>query len=293
MMRKSYSPLRYPGGKSRIYNYIQHLISINNCKTYIEPYAGGAGVALSLIINGDVEKIMINDYDKSIYAFWYSVLNYTDDLIQMIIDTDITIEEWYHQKEVQLSKKDTTNLLELGFSTLFLNRVNRSGIIKGGVIGGKEQSGLYKMDCRFNKIDIINRIQLISKFKNKIKVYNLDAEYFVKQSVSKTKNSFTFFDPPYYEKGPALYTNYYEHDDHVKLKEAIKKHMKEKNWIVTYDNNENIAEMYANYYKERYYLNYSVTKPNKGIEYIIFSDNTLSGDITSYLSIVGSENGKS
>ena len=78
-MKKSYSPLRYPGGKSKIYNYIQHLISINNCKTYIEPYAGGAGVALSLIINGDVEKIMINDYDKSIYAFWYSVLNYTDD----------------------------------------------------------------------------------------------------------------------------------------------------------------------------------------------------------------------
>ncbi|HFI0148687.1 TPA: DNA adenine methylase [Streptococcus suis] len=285
-MKITYSPLRYPGGKSKLYDYVSELIRLNKCTTYIEPYAGGAGVALKLLINNDVSQIMINDYDKSIYALWYSILNYTEELIQLIEETPISIDEWYIQKSIQENKEHTENLLKLGFSTLFLNRVNRSGIIKGGVIGGKHQSGLYKMDCRFNKSNIIDRIKLIASVRNKIKLYNLDAEVFIKKSISRTKNSLTFFDPPYYEKGPGLYTNFYTYDDHKQLSETIKNYMYNKKWIMTYDVHDAIKVMYDGYDSKIYYLNYSITNPSKGREYIFYSRNLKIGNIADFLELV-------
>ncbi|HGO8537547.1 DNA adenine methylase [Streptococcus suis] len=285
-MKITYSPLRYPGGKSKLYEYVRELIRLNNCTTYIEPYAGGAGVALKLLLNNDVNQIMINDYDKAIYALWYSILNYTEELIQLIEETPISIDEWYIQKSIQENKEQTENLLKLGFSTLFLNRVNRSGIIKGGVIGGKHQSGLYKMDCRFNKSNIIDRIKLIASVRNKIKLYNLDAEVFIKKSISRTKNSLTFFDPPYYEKGPGLYTNFYTYEDHKQLSETIKKYMYNKKWIMTYDVHDAIKVMYDGYDNKIYYLNYSVTNPSKGREYIFYSKNLKIGSIADFLELV-------
>ena len=140
------SPLRYPGGKNRIANFIAQVCVDNRISgLYVEPYAGGASVALFLLFSNVVKKIVINDKDRSIYAFWYSVLHHTDRLCQMIIDTEVNVENWHKQKKVQ-SRKQYANLLELGFSTLFLNRTNRSGIISGGIIGGIDQTGEYKID---------------------------------------------------------------------------------------------------------------------------------------------------
>lgn len=133
---KNYSPLRYPGGKTQLYQYVKELVKINEATTYIEPFMGGMGVAIKLLINNDVEKIIVNDYDKAIYAFWYSVLHYPEELISLIKTTPITIEEWQKQRDIQRDKDNCIDLLQLGFSTLFLNRTNRSGILKAGVMGG-------------------------------------------------------------------------------------------------------------------------------------------------------------
>ena len=268
---KNISPLRYPGGKSQVYDYVRELVVANNATTYIEPYMGGMGIALRLLLNKDVNKIMVNDYDKSIYAFWYSVLNYTDQLIEIIENTPVTIEEWKNQRNIQQNKNNCDNLLLLGFSTLFLNRTNRSGIIKAGVIGGLKQDGDYKLDCRFNKKKTIEKIKIIASMKNRIKLYNMDAEKFIRLNISRTKDSFTFFDPPYYLKGPGLYTNFYNHENHLSLAKTIKKYMSNKKWILTYDISEEIFKMYNDFRNEKYYLNYSVTKPSKGIEYIFYS----------------------
>ncbi|HER5503192.1 TPA: DNA adenine methylase, partial [Streptococcus pyogenes] len=192
---KNISPLRYPGGKSQVYDYVRELVIANDAITYIEPYMGGMGIALKLLLNNNVHKIMVNDYDKAIYAFWYSVLNYTEQLIEKINTTPITIDEWKLQREVQKNKNNCDDLLTLGFSTLFLNRTNRSGIIKAGVIGGLKQDGNYKLDCRFNKEKTIKKIKLIASYKKQIKLYNMDAEKFIRLNITKTKNSFTFFDP--------------------------------------------------------------------------------------------------
>lgn len=269
---KNISPLRYPGGKTQVYDFVKELIEVNKATTYIEPYMGGMGVALKLLLNNDVKKIMVNDYDKAIYAFWYSVLNYTDQLTEKITDTPITIEEWKKQKEIQQNKDSCNDLLTLGFSTLFLNRTNRSGIIKAGVIGGLQQTGNYKLDCRFNKEKIMEKINLIASVKKRIKLYNMDAEKFIRLNISKTKNSFTFFDPPYYAQGPGLYTNFYNHENHLSLAKTIKKHMRNKKWILTYDTAPEIYKMYSNFRNEQYYLNYSANKPTKGIEFLFYSD---------------------
>ncbi|MFC3927313.1 DNA adenine methylase [Streptococcus caprae] len=282
---KTLTPLRYPGGKTQIYEYIKELVEVNQCRTYIEPYMGGAGVALKLLINGDVDKIMVNDFDKSIYAFWYSVINYTDELIDMIEQTPITIIEWEKQREIQNQREAIDDLLKLGFSTLFLNRTNRSGILKAGVIGGKKQSGFYKLDCRFNKISLIEKIKVISSYKSQIKLYNMDAVEFIKSSISRTKASLTFFDPPYYVKGSALYTNFYSHQNHVELKDTIKLHMENKKWILTYDLCPEIAELYSDFDSIEYALNYSVANKSKGTEYMFFSKNVNKGTVRELLNM--------
>lgn len=278
----NYSPLRYPGGKNKTYDYLKYLVEKNNIQTYIEPYCGGAAVALKLLINNDVKKIMINDFDRSIYAFWYSILNYTDSFIEEVEKAVFSIEEWEKQKTIQRNKQ-TADLLSLGFSTFYLNRTNRSGIISAGPIGGKNQNGNYKMDCRFNKNSLINKIKLIASNKSKIKLYNLDAIDFIKKNIVRTKNSLIFFDPPYFVKGKDLYTNFYELPDHQELKKNIEKYLNNHKWILTYDTHDSIQNIYSSFEYYTYQLNYSAGSSKKGLEYIFFSHTLSSSDIEKYL----------
>lgn len=278
------SPLRYPGGKFKTYRYIKPLLLKNKCTTYIEPFAGGAAVALSLLSEGIVKKIIINDFDRSIYALWYSILNCTDDLINLINQTEITMDQWYIQREIQKNKLEVP-LLALGFSTLFLNRTNRSGIIKAGVIGGKNQESDYQMDCRFPKEKLIKKIKFISQFKKKIEIHNMDALDFIDEVIKKTRSSFTFFDPPYYEKGPSLYTNFYSPEDHLVLAKKITKELKNRKWIVTYDNNSDIKKMYCKLDFIEYYLTYTAQDKKKGIEFMFYSRKTKHIDTSKYLKL--------
>lgn len=269
-----YTPLRYPGGKQKLFRYTYNLLAQNhicNC-TYIEPFAGGAGLALNLLFSNVVHSIILNDVDRSIYAFWYSVLYQTDELCDLITNTEISVIEWTHQKEQQ-KFKETLPLLELGFSTFYLNRTNRSGIIKGGILGGKNQTGTYKIDCRFNKDELIQRIQRIATYRNKIHIYNLDAIDFIHTVIPTIQNAFVFFDPPYYKKGPGLYENHYTHHDHVTLSQEIMQ-INTCPWIVTYDSTSEINQMYQNLQSKNYSLNYSAQNRYAGTE-VMFYSNTI------------------
>lgn len=266
---KSYSPLRYPGGKSQVYQQIVKTLEKNNLLgcTYIEPFAGGSGIAIRLLFENKVKKVIINDFDKSIYAVWYSILFYTDEFVELINNTAITIEEWYKQKKIQ-KLKETESILTLGFSTFFLNRTNRSGIIKGGVIGGKNQNGNYKMDCRFNKQSLIELIYKIASFKNRIEISNLDAIDLI-NSIKRQKNQFYFIDPPYFHNGRELYTNFFTDEDHTILSKYIKKNMKTKKYIISYDNCVEIQTLYRKFERTLVNLNYSLQNKKKASEIFI------------------------
>jgi DNA adenine methylase len=240
----------------------------------VEPYAGGASVALFLLLEGYVSKITINDIDRSIYAFWHSVLYDTDNLCKLIRETKIDIPNWRKQKEIQKNKKHAS-LLELGFSTFFLNRTNVSGILhSGGAIGGVKQNGPYKLDCRFNKVVLIERIKTIAQNKNNISLFNLDALELVKK-IKKEKESSSssifYFDPPYYLKGESLYMNYYDNDDHEGVNNVIKK-IKSVHWIVSYDDVPQIRKMYSEFRKKRYTLLHSAYNTRIGKEVLFFSN---------------------
>lgn len=279
---KYYSPLRYPGGKGKISTFFVELFEKNNLigGTYIEPYVGGGSVALYLLMNNLVKKIIINDKDRSLFAFWHSILHEPEALCKIIEDTPVSMETWYQQREVQLNKENE-DLLTLGFSTFFLNRTNRSGIIKGGVIGGKNQTGNFLIDARYNKKDLINRITDIASFSDRIELHNMDAVDLV-HSLKDTlsQHSFFYFDPPYFEKGKGLYMNYYDENDHRDIFQAISTIDKAK-WVVTYDKHSFIRELYKDYRMYTYNLNYSAATAGKGTEYIVFSRNCRVPRITS------------
>jgi DNA adenine methylase len=273
-MDNYYSPLRYPGGKAKVANYFKEIFKENYLYdgTYIEPFSGGASVALSLLFNEYASKIIINDIDRSIYSFWYCVLNHTEELCKLIRDTPVTMETWNAQKKIQDSK-NKYGLLKVGFSTFFLNRTNRSGIINAGVIGGRNQNGNWKIDARYNKIDLIERITRIARYKGQIELFNLDAVYLVKKLSSKLPvKSIFYFDPPYYVKGKDLYLNYFVDKDHAKIANTIGS-IRTHKWVVSYDSDPAIVNLYRKYRQENYFLNYSLINASRGEEIMIFSDN--------------------
>ena len=204
-----------------------------------------------------------------------SVLTDTDAFSKKIFDTPITVNEWKKQKQIRSTFSQHTPL-EVGFSTFFLNRVNHSGIIdKAGPIGGLNQTGSYSIDCRFNKRRLIDQIEKIALYQPQISIYNLEALDFIESVILKTRRSFTFFDPPYYNKGPVLYTNFYSHDDHQKLADAITHNLRNRKWIVTYDNSNEINKMYSKTKSIEFSLQYSLQSKRFGSEVMFFSSKTL------------------
>ncbi len=268
-MSNFYSPLRYPGGKNCIFSFASKFFYENDligC-SYAEPYAGGAGLALRLLFEGYVDHIYLNDLDKFIYSFWETILNQPIEFCLWINELDISIENWEFYKSIQ-STPDNYTTFEIAQSAFFLNRTNISGVLKGGVIGGKSQEGKYKINARFNKQDLIKRIEKLQTVRNRITISNLDGIKFLKEMNRKKEEIFIYLDPPYYQKGFDLYMNYYKENDHKKLSRAVK--TLSKKWMVSYDNKEFIINLYKENNKISYRLSQSASN-RIGDEIIIFS----------------------
>lgn len=270
------TPLRYPGGKGRLGPWLAFTMRSNRVSggTYVEPYAGGAGAALYLLINGYVRRLILNDIDPSIYAFWWSVLNEPEELIRRIETTPATIETWHAQRAV-LASGDGVNQLDLGFATFFLNRTNRSGILNGGVVGGLEQAGKYTLQARYNIIDLVGRIRGVAKHKRQIALHNKDALQFLDTvSSDLPKRSLTYLDPPYFNKGQQLYRNFYTATDHANLARAAQS--LQTPWLVTYDNEPQVSELYSKAKRCEFSLTYSsTTERQRATEQMFWGNLTL------------------
>lgn len=273
-----HTPLRYPGGKGKFAPFVKDLMEVNDLSgDYLEPYAGGAGVALDLLFNGYCKNIHINDYDVAVFNFWKSITENTEVFLKLIQDTEVTIDEWHKQKHI-LATPDNHSQIQHGFATFFLNRTNRSGILKGGVIGGKNQDGNYKLDARYHKENLSKRIEKIGEFKDRINIYNFDALELLNRADSLLPpDSLIYLDPPYYVKGQGLYRNFYIHDDHVQIRQTLDK--VNTKWIVSYDNCQEIKDIYSGYRQIDYSLNYSAYYKVKGSEVMIYCDDIIPVDI--------------
>lgn len=266
----SISPLRYPGGKRILAPFMGQIIKDNALEgcTYVEPYAGGAAVALDLLFRGTVSDIIINDYDRALYAFWCSVVQYPEALCSWIEKVPLTIDEWKRQKVIHRDKA-SASILDLGKATLYLNRTNRSGVLRGGVIGGLSQEGKWKMDARFNRTELARKIRKIAALGSRISVRSDDAVELLQDLNLRQGRYFVYLDPPYFVKGSNLYQNFYKPEDHERLR-AIIEECDHLHWLTTYDDVPEIKKLWRPYYQEEFCLNYSAGRSDVGKEVMIF-----------------------
>lgn len=263
-----YTPLRYPGGKARFAPFVARVMDINGVAGghYLEPYAGGAGVALDLLFDGVASHIHINDADPAVYDFWIATTQYPERLVRKIHDVPVTMEQWHYWRSV-LRGEIEADQFSRGFATLFMNRTNRSGILKGGVIGGKAQSGNYKLDARMKKDVLATRIERIAQHADKIAVYNEDALALLKRAnIFLPAKSMIYLDPPYYVKGQGLYRNFYSHKDHEQIAAFLQSPKFRRMWLVSYDDVAEIRAMYARATAIGYDLEYTAQTRYRGAE---------------------------
>ena len=271
------TPLRYPGGKSIMTPFFIDLIRVNGLQgvSYAEPYAGGAGTAINLLLDGQVRRIYINDANIAIFSFWKYAINESERFIDKIEKTCIDLQNWqYYHNFIKNTQQPS---FELGFAAFFLSRTNRSGILTAGPIGGKSQEkqekATYKIDCRFNKQDLISRIHRISMYKENIVVSNDDAIDFLK-SLPADNNNLVYLDPPYFKQGKSLYLNYYSADDHRVLSDYLYNTVNFR-WVLSYDNVYEIREFYKHFDLYEFQLNYTALSVRKGSELLTHSKNLI------------------
>jgi DNA adenine methylase len=272
-MPKYRTPLRYPGGKQRLAPFIAEILEANDAIgwDYVEPYAGGAGVAFELLLDRKVGHIHLNDASQHIYALWTTLLGNPDDFCRRISTASLSIDEWKRHRYIVHHPKDHPTA-DLGFSTFYLNRCNRSGVLTAGVIGGLAQKGRWRIDARFPRTDLIRRIEAIAELANQVTVSNLDAEKFIKSRVNYLpQETLVYCDPPYFERAERLYLSVYKKADHVRLAKFIQSTLK-RSWIVSYDSHNAIWRMYAERRKFKYSLQYSALRAYEGQEIFVFSD---------------------
>lgn len=265
------TPLRYPGGKAHLGPFFGDLVRINGLSdgAYVEPYAGGAGVGVSLLLGEYVDAVWINDLDPAVWAFWNSVIHADGELRRRIECTPLTLAERARQKAIY-RRGLAAGVLSLGFAFFYLNRTNRSGILDGGVIGGKKQKGEWKIDARFNGEELSERVRRIARYRSRLHVYNDDALAFLQRILGRLpRRALIYLDPPYYDKGRHLYANYYTPDDHQTIATTVKGLTRP--WVVSYDDRAQTRRLYAGYPSRRYRLSYSARDKRKGAEVMFFA----------------------
>jgi len=262
MTKKITSPLRYPGAKSNLVNYISCLMAREfpdgKC-TVVEPYAGSAIISLSLVYNGLTENAIIVERDPLIYAFWDAIFSMPEKLISRIDTIDVSIETWHNfQKYRSATTPNEFPLIEMAVAGFFFNRTNFSGILKANPLGGLQQKSKYKIDCRFNKSRLIEQIELINTLQNQINVFFGDALEFMteRQFMFRSIPCFIYIDPPYFVKGKSLYRFWYEMDDHRQLAKFLLGLKDSVKWLVSYDNHPEIECLYSNSIKHKIYFDY-------------------------------------
>jgi len=267
------TPFRYPGGKQKLTPFVLELLHRNRLDGghYVEPYAGGAGVAIELLTGGHVASIHLNDSCYPIAAFWNSVISCPEALCRKIASASLTVEEWKLRREI-VRHPAAYDELEVGFSAFYLNRCNRSGVLSGGLIGGLSQAGKWRMDARFPRNELIRRVEAIAVHRRVITVTNLDAERLLLELVpAMPDKTLIYCDPPYFDKSNRLYLNRYAASDHKRIASVIQARLP-RPWFVSYDCNPVIRSFYINRSSFEYDLNYHASRSYVGQELLIFSD---------------------
>lgn len=244
-LNKRLSPLRYPGGKSLLADYILSKIQINTTKTLVSPFAGGASVELALLDAGVIEQLVLNDLDFGIYSLFWTIQNEPNVLIDRLKHVSPTHNDYFNAQEEVKNDYAGCTIFEAAWSTLLLNRLAYSGIYKANPLGGRKgtKEGLLS---RWNPANLIKRIEKIHSLSDRIKILNIDACELIEE-MYWNPNTTILIDPPYVQQGKQLYRCFYENDDHLKLNvllESLYQGFPGADIILCYDNDPFIEKNY-------------------------------------------------
>lgn len=248
--RSDISPLRYPGGKRKLAPFVADLMA--RCdgrpELFVEPFAGGASVSISLLEADYVDMIALADADPLVGSFWSVVFSdQAHVLADMVYDARITLEEWLRLRSLEAAPG-----IEAAFKCLFLNRTSFSGSLNNvaGPIGGKSQAGDYKIDCRFNRNKLAERILELSRLRHRVRFVRTQTFAKTLSDVRRTavardrpSSLFWYLDPPFFAKADRLYRYHFEAEDHVGFAEAtaaIPGH-----WLLSYDDHPDARRLHG------------------------------------------------
>jgi DNA adenine methylase len=268
---RSVSPFRYPGGKAFLYKYLLQRLNVlpGGQRIYAEPFCGGAGAAVILLKLGAVEEIHLNDADPKVFSAWDAILNQPERFAAEIMSTPIDMPTWYSCREKV--EGATHPSFELGFATFFLNRTSRSGIVIGaGPIGGYDQRGNWKIDARFNRKVLAERVRWLGSVSDRIKIFQEDALTFLSRSTTRLRLDRTLFfvDPPYVTAGGRLYLNAMNEGKHIALSDVLQSGTIP-NWVLTYDDHPLIRDLYDTQDISDLSVSYSLQNKRKEREVLI------------------------
>lgn len=267
-MTAAVSPMRYPGGKASLYSDFRKTIRANFGRLciFVEPFAGGAGLGLSLLSAGDINTLYLNDIDRSIFCIWENILYNPDKLCGFVDKVPLTIDTWKEARHIFTNADDYSDT-DLGFASFYLNRTNVSGILSGGPMGGKAQKD-YSLGCRFNRKDLIERIQHVSEMRDRIVLSNVSAIDMI-PAIENDRNKskvLLYLDPPYYQKGKTLYRYAFTDKDHAELKKNLD--ILSCKWILSYDRHDFIYDLYRDSIKINIGMDYSAYDHIRTREYL-------------------------
>lgn len=267
------SPLRYPGGKARLAPFFARLLEEqpDPPSIYAEPFAGGAGAALQLLFEERVSRVMINDLNPGIAAFWRAVTEHSDEFAEIVEKMEVTLDTWSWARDTYASRGSALSDLDLGMATFFLNRCNRSGILHARPIGGMRQDGKWKIDARFNRTALAQRIRRIGDYRTRISVSELNAiDFIAKVDDLDPAEVLMYVDPPYLGQGDALYMNSLSLPDHEAL--AVSLNASRARWVLTYDADDRVtSSLYTGLRCLEFRIAHTAARQHVGVELAVFS----------------------
>ncbi len=234
------SVLRYPGSKARFSSFIARTISLNagRPRLFVEPFCGGASVSIALLEDGVVDEIAINDVDPLIAQLWSTVFSKAgaEWLAQRVGDVPLSVEEWKRQKALTPASQR-----EAALKCLYLNRTSFNGIIhQSGPLGGWGQKNI-KIDVRFNRRRLADRILALSELRSKVTVANQGWRAFCER-FAEDERAVIYLDPPYYHKAEQLYGHVFDEDEHEALRDFLRKLSRP--WLLSYDDAQEVRDLY-------------------------------------------------
>lgn len=273
------SPLRYPGGKARMTQWLLGVLDNNRCtrmdaEIWVEPFAGGAGAGLTALENGTVSETWLVEAHPAVAAFWQSVVEDNEAMarrIEAVVPTLALFEEAREMVAAGLTGEGV-NRLDLGVAAFIVNRCSRSGMVlpNVGPIGGKSQTGRYTIAARWNGPSLAERLRRIGLYGSKLKIITGDGiEHLEHLPGSGIEDEmFLFVDPPYIGVGNRLYAQGMQKSDHDRLAAALKALPF---WVLTYDAHPDVLGLYPpeDHQVMEFEIPHSINQSHIGSEYLV------------------------